>query len=442
MCANSRPDTSLALGFILHYSASAISRSRDVSLLLLLLLTTCWTSFLLCSGAEGPVVNKNFQRFTLQNGIEGKYIGMFSNDAKFRKSSKFSRFLDRNATGPSLVERHSVVPAGMLHSYARVVEDFQPPAHAVALPETHSLAGVVVDDIVNFAYGHSRVLIAPQRVTSDSRQRVIVSDPGVPAVHVLDPTRKTSFSILGGQGHRLQQPSAVAVDGGDNIYIADSSLGMVLVYDQYGRFLHYIGQFHGENMYQRPTGIAIDRKAGRLYLADGPRHLIFMLDLLGNELTRVGKKREKSREGGLKIRHDMGPGDFSDPTDIAVGDHEVVVLDSNGTRVRIMDLACNLIGGFSIVRAAGEQAGGVGTDKKGDIYVSYVTTSEIKVYSHDGNVLGSFGRPGFRMGEFYSPTGLWIDAAEQIHVVDTENARVQLFQLTPPAALSVATVVH
>ena len=54
-----------------------------------------------------------------------------------------------------------------------------------------------------------------------------------------------------------------------------------------------------------PQGIAIDRKAGRLYLVDSPRNLVFMLDLTGKVLKRLGKY------------HDVtGVGEFDDPTDI------------------------------------------------------------------------------------------------------------------------------
>ncbi len=235
----------------------------------------------------------------------------------------------------------------MLHTDQRFVEHFVPPAHATALPDAHTPLGNARDAVVRFAYGRPSLLQAPQHVTTDSRQRAIVSDPGIPAVHILDPKGKSSFSILGGQNHLLQLGSGVAVDGEDNIYVADSQQGMVLVYDQDGRFVRYIGNIQGENMYQRPTGIAIDRKAGHLYLADTPRHLVLMLDLEGNVLKTVGKQWAEAGPGELKIRPDTGPRQFNGPTEIAVDDHRVFVLDSGGTRVQIMDLECNLLGGFS-----------------------------------------------------------------------------------------------
>ena len=385
-----------------------------------------------------------FPRLSLGRGRELVYVGMFSSDATFRGSSKFTRFLDamnvplpdvsRPPVGSSeQAANQSGVPAWMLPN-VRVVDDTEPPSHAMARPEVHSLAGSARDAVVSFAYGRQRVLQTPQHLTTDSRRRVILSDPGIPAVHVLDPKRRTSFSILGGQGRRLQSPAGVAVDGKDNIYIADSKRGMVLVYDQYGRFVRYIGNLDGENMYQSPGGIAIDRKAGHLYLADSPRHIVFMLDLKGNLLKRVGKQRDDTGGGGLSLKHrdDTGPGVFDYPTQIGVSDHEVAVLDRAGTRVQIMDLECNLLGGFSVLNGSYDEAGGedgLGIDQDGNIYVSYVGTSEIRVYKRDGELVASFGQPGSRMGEFGAPRGLWVDANKRLYVADTENVRVQLFQL-------------
>ena len=129
----------------------------------------------------------------------------------------------------------------------------------------------------------------------------------------------------------------------------------------------------------------------------------------------------------------MGSGELRYPSDIAIGDGTLVVLDSDGTRVRIIDFDCNLIGGFSVVHTAADRAGGVAVDNHGYIYVSYLNSAEIKIYKPDGQRLGSFGQKGYRMGQFNTPRGMFIDAAQQLHVADSDNARVQLFQLNPSA---------
>lgn len=324
----------------------------------------------------------------------------------------------------------------MLASRVRVVDDMEPPAHAMALPDVHSRPAMVRNAVVSFVYGRRQVLQTPQYLTTDSRRRLIISDPGIPAIHVLDSQGKNSFSILGGKGRRLQSPAGVAVDKDDNIYVADSELGMVLVYDQYGRFLRYIGDFNGENMYQGPSGIAIDRNAGHLYLLDGPRHLLFMLDLEGNVLRRTGQTWDDNRAIELTRRSPTGPRRFSNPTEVAINHDEVVVLDKVGTRVQIMDLQCHLLTSFSVQKASYREASsknGLALDEHGYVYISYAGTSEVRVYSSAGGLMATFGQDGSRLGEFSAPSGLWVDANNRLYVADTANVRVQLFQLTSAA---------
>jgi len=366
-------------------------------------------------------------------GVDGQFVGMFSEDAKFRRPSWLERLRDKHVTGPFRTAEPQAMPSGLIRSYVRRVQDYRPPSHATASLLPHSLAGSLVSDFATVAYGHRRILIAPQRVTTDSRQRVIVTDSAVPAVHVLDPRGENSFSILAGSGRRIAWPSGVAVDADDNIYVADPDKGSVFVYDTYGRFVRTLGDFHGETLFEAPTGIAIDRANGHLYVADGPRNVVYMLDLQGNELQRVGEVWQRSETPGLKTRHLVGSGELRYPSDIAIGDRTLVVLDSDGTRVRIIDFDCNLIGGFSVVHTAADRAGGVAVDNHGYIYVSYLNSAEIKIYKPDGQRLGSFGQKGYRMGQFNTPRGMFIDAAQQLHVADSDNARVQLFQLNPSA---------
>ena len=360
-------------------------------------------------------------------GRELQYLGTFCANAKYKKSSKFTGVLEVCPVSGSIsvfgedAARQTGAPPRMILPARRVVEDFEPPAHATKIAQPTSNSGSIRDEVLTFVYGRPRVMGAPHQVTTDSMMRVIISDPDLRAVHVFDPKGKTSFSILGDQGRRLQLPAGVAVDAEDNIYIADSERGMVLVYSQSGQFLRYVGRLRGENMYERPTGIAIDRKAGRLYLADTPRNLVFILDLKGNVLKRVGTDR-----------HGNGSGEFVSPTQIAVSDHGIVVLDTEGSRIQVLNFDGNRIGYYRVVVGV-EKGNGLAVDGDGNIYISYIAASAIGIYKSDGTPMGTFGQLGSRIGEFLDPRGLWVDAGNRIYVADTANARVQVFQVSTKA---------
>ena len=366
-----------------------------------------------------------FPRVSLGVGRDLEYLGSFCANAKYKKPSKFTSALEALGSISQSTSvfgedaaKQAAAPGWMIVPARTAVEDFEAPAHATRVVHPNSSLATLRDAIVTFAYGPARVMGAPQQMTTDSKLRVIISDPELRAVHVFDPSGKTSFSILGDQGRRLQLPAGVAVDAEDNIYIADSERGVVLVYDQYGQFVRFIGMFHGENMYEHPTGIAIDRKARRLYLADTPRNLVFVLDLQGNVLNRVGKDKNGN-----------GRGEFVSPTQIAVSGHGIAVLDTEHSRIQVLDFegsrtACYRV----VVDADGDNA--MAVDKDGNIYISYVARSIISIYRPDGMPMGTFGQSGGRIGEFRAPKGLWVDGSNRIYVADTVNARVQVFQIS------------
>jgi sugar lactone lactonase YvrE len=354
---------------------------------------------------------------------------MFPADARYKASSKFTRFADRMGASPVREVHQNEVLPHTLRSSETALENYAPPLHATAFSHVESNQRGLFNDVVALAYGHQNVLRMPLNLTTDSQQRVIVTDPIIPAVHVIDPHRKTSFRILGGGNRRLSLPGDVAVDRDDNVYIADFDREVVLVYDRYGRFVRTIGTTYDENIFEQITGIAIDRNAGRLYVADGPRHVVYMLDLQGVILKVVGRPQQEHKVAELQIRNDTGPHEFNYPTHLVVGEDELIVLDTDGTRIRILDLDCNLIGGFIIQHAAQDHSDGVGIDHEGRIYASFSDTAEIRVYSRGGKMLASFGEFGSRVGDFSEPRGLWIDGSNRLYVADTWNARVQVFQL-------------
>jgi DNA-binding beta-propeller fold protein YncE len=381
--------------------------------------------------AEGTHSNepaRAFPRIQLWDKEWLTYLGVFSPDAAFHTTSRFTGTTGHSPgedIPPADFREHSQqqndAPVSMLNSNERVVENFDPPAHAEAKAQSPAPAAELRNRFVTYAYGRPSVLSAPHRIATDSRQRLIISDPGANAVHVLDPVGKDSFRIVTGKGRRLHQPAGVAVDGDDNIYVADSQRGMVAVFDRYGTFMRYIGNFKGENQYESPQGIAIDRKARHLYLVDSPRNLVFELDLAGKVLKRVGKYHDGT-----------GVGEFNDPTDIAVRHNNVYVLDNSGTRVQILNSECALQRSFNLPHDPHPKANrenGIGVDQQGNIYVSSFTGSVLRVFGRDGRQLASFGQLGQKVGEFSAPEGLWIDSANRLYVADSANGRVQLFQL-------------
>ena len=86
-------------------------------------------------------------------------------------------------------------------------------------------------------------LIRPYSVVTDSRGRVIVTDPGAYGIHIFDfAQQKYKFISRHDKGKdRLLAPQCVAVDAQDNIYVTDSESGKIFVFDSNGKFSRVIG---------------------------------------------------------------------------------------------------------------------------------------------------------------------------------------------------------
>ncbi len=152
-------------------------------------------------------------------------------------------------------------------------------------------------------------LIRPYSVVTDSRGRIIVTDPGAGGVHIFDfGQQKYKFITRQEKGKDpMLKPQCVAVDADDNIYVTDSDTGKIFVFDSGGKYQRAIGSLKGgEGYFKRPTGIAIDSAAQRIYVTDTLRNQIFMLDMQGSVLQKIGKTGN-------------GEGEFNYPDGIAAG---------------------------------------------------------------------------------------------------------------------------
>jgi tripartite motif-containing protein 71 len=262
------------------------------------------------------------------------------------------------------------------------------------------------------------VLQRPFSVTTDSTHRVFVTDVSAGTVHVFDFVH-SKYSLLRGGDH-LRSPLGIAADRDGNIYVSDSSLRRILVYDSRGKFRHYLINSRGrESYFDAPRGIAVDLTRERIYICDTPRHMVIMLDKKGHVLARFGK-----RGGG------RGAGEFRYPTQIVAAGDEIVVMDSGNFRIQILDMRGHFRKEIRIGDAT--NGAGVAVDKDKNIYVTDPQLDRLQVFGHDGQLLYEFGQMGNEVGQFNGISGIWVDSGHCLYVVDTQNKRVQLFQINGP----------
>ncbi|HWW89742.1 MAG TPA: hypothetical protein VNY35_03050 [Solirubrobacteraceae bacterium] len=157
-----------------------------------------------------------------------------------------------------------------------------------------------------------------------------VADAGHNRVLVYGPegTLLAKWGAGGGDGTagngagEFDHPSAVAVDGAGDVYVADTYNNRVVKLTAGGGVLGEWGSAGtGDGRFLSPNGVAVDG-AGSVYVLDGENNRVELFDTNGRFLAKWGQ-----RGAGL--------GEFSKPVGLAVGcDGAVYVADTLNNRVQ------------------------------------------------------------------------------------------------------------
>lgn len=282
--------------------------------------------------------------------------------------------------------------------------------------------------VVNVVAGEPdyHYMVRPYSITTDSKGRIIVTDPGAHGVHIFD-FEKQKYKFLSRydtEKNPLISPQCVTTDAQDNIYVTDSDAGKIFVFGQNGKLQRTIGSLkYGEGYFKRPTGIAVDSVSQRIYVTDTLRNQIFEMDMQGSVLRRIGKQGTEN-------------GEFNFPTELRLYGDNLAVVDAMNFRVQVLDKN----GEFQYaIGKIGDEVGamfrpkGVGFDSEGHLYVVDGMWSVVQVFNRTGQLLYYFGQMGTAPGTFQLPTGLRIDEHDRIYVVDSFNKRVQVYHYSAAA---------
>jgi len=260
----------------------------------------------------------------------------------------------------------------------------------------------------------SNVLIKPFSIFVDSKDKLYVTDLGAYRVTVIDLKTLNVINIYGIKGGEFQSPVGVVVNPMGHIYISDSMLRKVFVFDEKGKYLF---QFEGD--FLRPTCMAIDPKSSRIYLSDTLQHKIYIYSLDGKQIGSIGKP------GSLL-------GELNFPTHLFVDkDGFLYVTDAMNFRIQIFDQggrAVGSIGSIGDTYGSLDKPKGVSVDTYGNIYIVDSIKDTVKIFDRNGNLLLFFGDKGQGYGNLYLPSGIFIDQKNYIYVADTYNMRIQAFQ--------------
>ncbi len=238
-------------------------------------------------------------------------------------------------------------------------------------------------------------------VALDGENNVYIADPGGNRVQKFTSNGQfiATWSALG-EPEESANPGGVAVDQGGNIYVANTS-GNVLKLNSSGQFIsRWNARSAQEARFDSPRGITMDED-GNLYVVESIN-------------SRVQKFRP---DGGFITSWSTG----LSPLDIAI--------DGNGN----FYIAASMFGkiekydsnGSYLTNWASSSPRAIAIDSQNRIYV--VRNNIVSKYTSSGALLAQWGQEGSGDGEFWGISGIAIDHEGNTLVADQYNYRIQKF---------------
>jgi len=289
------------------------------------------------------------------------------------------------------------------------------------------MAGISPDDQAKKANAKPRFELGlPYGMAVDSKGMLYVADTKVGAIFIFNPESRDTTLIKHGVDAKFGRVFGLAMDDADRLFVSDGKYNHVLVFNPQ----HKLEGVFGEGVMDDPNGLAIDEENRFLYVANTGTDQILVYDADTFKLLR------KIGTGGKK--HTLtSPGDFSSPTNIAVdSDGNLIVADTLNDRIEEFDAE----GAF--IRAFGKNGDGPGdfTRPKGvavdcdnHIWVADAMANRVQVFAEDGSLRLIFGGFGNLPGQFRGLTGLTIDKKNRAFTSEQFQGRVQMFRYTTNA---------
>ena len=255
--------------------------------------------------------------------------------------------------------------------------------------------------------------ITPAGICVDESGNVCVTDTGSKMVWFFDADEKSykHWSRIG--KFAFSSPVAVAKKEGV-FYVADSELGAIIVFNRKGKLLFTI-----TDGLQRPSGLSIIGET--LYVTDSALHRVEIFDLQGRYINGFGQRG-------------TAPGEFNYPTHIVSvqdADPSLYVTDAMNFRIQKVDargLPLQTVGHIGNVTGSFSRPKGVATDREGNLYVVDALFDNIQIFDSQGRFLMHWGESGSEPGCFWLPRGIAIDMHDRIWVADAYNRRIQVFK--------------
>jgi sugar lactone lactonase YvrE len=255
----------------------------------------------------------------------------------------------------------------------------------------------------------------------------------------------------------FNKPFSVAVDGSNNVYVADAGNNLIRKIAADGTVSTFAGtgvpgSADGTDTatFNSPLGVAVDQ-LGNVYVADYGNNLIRKITSSGLVSTIAGKRGVSGSADGLDTA-----ARFNLPESVAVdASGNIYVADNGNNEIRKVTpagLVSTLAGNGTAGKSNGKGSGatfnspfGLAVDASGNIYVADSGNNLIRKITPDATVSTFAGSGSKGAGDangvqatFNTPAGLAIDASGNLYVSDENNNIIR--KITPSGMVTTVAV--
>ena len=209
-------------------------------------------------------------------------------------------------------------------------------------------------------------------------------------------------------------PNGIALNSKQQLVVAEfGGKRRVIVLDKEGKTVQTITC----DRFSRPTGVAVD-KDNNIYVSDWDTSSLLKFNKEGKLMKTVGRKGTR-------------PGEFDNLGFIKVINDKLYVCDNGNQRVQILNTELECVNSFG---CHGNRDGqhnkpkDIAQDRAGNIHVTDTANNQVLVFDYRGQFLYSFHEKSAASERLNYPCGICVGFDQFVYVCDRENKCVSVFK--------------